>query len=105
MDIHIYHHFAEADLSINKKLTEILGVVKALKKENVIMSQQMDALIVDVHENTSLDDSIVAMLEGLAAQIADTKDDPVKAAALSVEVKAKSEKIRAALLANTPPQA
>ena len=66
------------------------------------MSVEMDTLTVAVTNNTALDESIIALLNGIAAQIADAAGDKVKALALAAELNAKSDALAAAIQANTP---
>ena len=66
------------------------------------MSKELDDLTVAVEENTVLDNSIITLVDGLAAQITALKDDPVKLAALATSLKASSAAISAAIQANTP---
>jgi len=103
VDIHAnVHMHSVAEAAINDKLDAILKALRESKTREVHMSVEMDTLIVDVKENTDLDDSIIVLLNGLSAQIADAAGDKVKALALSAEVKAKSALVREAMLANTP---
>jgi predicted PP-loop superfamily ATPase len=102
MDIHIYHHFADTEKEITKKLNRILATLMRMEQKEVHMSQELDDLKAAVAENAALDDSIIQLVEGLAAQIVALKDDPVALAALATEVRAKSALIAAAIQANTP---
>ena len=97
-----YFHDAKAEAEINRKLDALLRGQQESKNREVHMSVEMDTLIVDVKENTDLDDSIIVLLNGLSAQIEDAAGDKAKALALSAEVKAKSALVREAMLANTP---
>lgn len=66
------------------------------------MSAQLEALKVDVAEVKSVAESAVTLINGLAAQILELKDDPVALEALSVELDATSAALAAAVAANTP---
>jgi hypothetical protein len=85
------------------KLNTLLRLARESKGREAIMSVQMDDLIVAVNENTSLDDSIITFLNGLADQLADAAGDKDKAIALAEEVRAKTAAVAAALAANTAP--
>jgi hypothetical protein len=87
---------------VNHKLDKILFILKGLSRMEEIMTQALVNLEAAVQENTSLDDSIVTLVEGLAAQIAELKDDPAKLQALADSLVAKSQKMKDAILANTP---
>lgn len=66
------------------------------------MSAEMDALVTAVQSHHAVDDSVLALLAGLAPQIADAAGDRAKSLALAAEVKAKADAMAAAVLANTP---
>lgn len=66
------------------------------------MSKQLDALQAQVDEIETVADSAIALINGLAAQILALKDDPARIEALAVELKAKSDLLAAAVVANTP---
>lgn len=88
--------------AINKKLDAILHLLHDSRKREIIMSVEMDALQAAVTKNTSLDDSIITLLNGLSAQILDAAGDKAKATALAAELTAKSAALQAAITANTP---
>lgn len=71
--------------------------------EVVKMSQQMDALVAEVGELTSIIDSAVALIQGISAQVADAAGDHEKSLALAAELDAKGNALAAAVAANTPP--
>lgn len=91
---------------INAKLDTIIGMLLESKKKEIHMSKELDDLHAAVEENTSLDNSIIELVNGMAAQILSLKDDPVKLAALAASLKASSAAISAAVAANTtvPPE-
>ena len=66
------------------------------------MSVELDALEVQVAENTNLEASAIALIQGLADQIAAAGNDPAKIAALSTQLKASATALAAAITANTP---
>ena len=99
MRLDVYVHSASEETN---KLDAILKLLQESKAREVAMSVEMDALVVAVNENTSLDDSVIALLNGLSAQILDAAGDKAKATALAAEVQAKSAAVAAAIAANTP---
>ena len=99
MRLDVYVHSASEETN---KLDAILKMLRESKGREVAMSVEMDALVVAVNENTSLDDSVIALLNGLSAQILDAAGDKAKATALAAEVQAKSAAVAAAIAANTP---
>jgi hypothetical protein len=88
--------------NVNHKLDSILLLLQESKRRDIAMSAQMDELVAAVNENTSLDDSIIVFLNGLADQIADAAGDKERATALAAEVREKTAAVAAALAANTP---
>jgi hypothetical protein len=65
------------------------------------MSAIVDALVAKVQNLESLDDSIITLLQTIAAEIADNIGDPEKLQALSDSVDAEAAKLSAAIQANT----
>ena len=67
------------------------------------MSQEMTDLQAAVAAEDTVIDSAVTLLNGISAQIADAAGDRAASLALSADVKAKSDALAAAVVANTPP--
>lgn len=67
-----------------------------------IMSQEMDQLVAAVTVNTTVDQSVLTFLAGVAQQITDAAGDRAKSLALAAAVKQSTDAVTAALLANTP---
>ena len=67
------------------------------------MSAQLDKLTTEVSETKTVVASAVTLIEGLAQQIRDLKDDPVALEALATELDATTNALAAAVAANTPP--
>jgi hypothetical protein len=65
-------------------------------------SPQLDALTAEVTRNTDVDNSAIALINGLAAQIIALKNDPVALQALADSMKASSDALATAVTANTP---
>jgi hypothetical protein len=100
MEVHHYFHGDHSD--VNEKLNAILNLLRESKTREVHMSAEMDALAAAVTENTTLDDSIINLLNGIAAQLTATAGDKAQALALAAELNAKSAALSAAITANTP---
>jgi hypothetical protein len=98
-DLHEIHRKLDVHSSALKK---ILALLEESKAKEIRMTQQLDDLTAAVEENTSLDNSIIQLVDGLAAQILALKDDPAKLAALAASLKASSAAVAAAIAANTP---
>ncbi len=68
-----------------------------------IMSDALDNLETQVTNATTIEVSAVTLINGLAAQILETKGDPAKVTALAAAVKAQADDLAAAVAANTSP--
>ena len=66
------------------------------------MSAELDALSAQVHANSGVVDSAIALIGGLADQIRALADDPVAIRALADELQQKDAALAAAVAANTP---
>lgn len=67
------------------------------------MSAQLDKLTTEVAETKTVAASAVTLIEGLAQQIRDLKDDPIALEALAAELDSTTNALAAAVAANTPP--
>ena len=66
------------------------------------MTVELDALTAEVADIETQSDSIIALVNGLAVQLAAAKEDPAAIQALADSLKAKAAAIAAAVVANTP---
>lgn len=99
----LVHIHANIDAKrIITKLDTIIDMLKVSAEKETKMTVELDELTAAVEENTTLDNSVIQLVEGLAAQILALKDDPAKLAALSASLKASSAAVAAAIAANTP---
>ena len=62
----------------------------------------LDELILDAQQESAADDSIIALLTSLKAQLDAAGNDPIKLQQLKDLIDANKAKIAAATLANTP---
>jgi len=62
----------------------------------------LTALTAEVARNTSVDESAIVLLTGLAAQIEALKTDPVALQGLADTLRGSSDALAAAVAANTP---
>jgi hypothetical protein len=76
--------------------------MQQLMKGQSMASQQFEALKAEVERNTSVDDSIKTLVERLAQQIQDAKDDPAALQALADQLRNSSDSVVAVVNANTP---
>ena len=94
--------FGEQERRAAQRHAEIIKALNAITKQGVTMTQEVDDLQAAVAAEGTVIDSAITLLNGLSARIADLAEDPVALKALSVEVKAKSDALAAAVVANTP---
>jgi hypothetical protein len=67
------------------------------------MSQQLDALRLQVERSTTVAQSAVTLINGLAEQIRQLRDDPAELDRLAGELSAQADALAAAVQTNTPP--
>lgn len=65
------------------------------------MSVELEALQAAVAENTSIDQSAIQLIQGLAEQLEAAAEDPEKIRQLTAEIMAQSAAMSAAIAANT----
>jgi septum formation topological specificity factor MinE len=99
LDLHL--HLAE-DREATRKLDTILHLLKEILSLERHMTLELDNLTLEVQENTDVVESAIALISGIAAQLAAIKDDPAKIQALADTLDATSAKLAAAVVANTP---
>lgn len=103
MNVHIHHH---GDYRLDEMLANLKHLKLLLIRQGVAMSAELDALKSQVASNSSVVDSAVTLINGIAARI----DAAVAGAGavdkqalvdLSAELKAKDAALAAAVAANT----
>ncbi len=97
MDFCNLHRLSEREL-----LEAIYRAVLTLNEESEHMSKELDDLTAEVAAETTIDQSAVALINGLAAQITAAGTDPAKLAALTTQMKTQSGDLAAAITANSP---
>lgn len=80
----------------------ILRILHLLKKGELKMSAELDALTAQVAQNTTVETSAVTLIQGLAAQIVAAGTDPAKLTALTTSLNTSATALAAAIAANTP---
>ena len=97
MDIN-HHHFLHFE---NDEVLRIL--IKLNKKVNTLMAT-IQELTAAVQRNTDIDDSVIALLNGIVQQLKDAQamNDPAAIDALIVKLDANTAKMAEAVTANTP---
>jgi flagellar hook assembly protein FlgD len=87
---------------LERKIDQLIALATANLIGDQIMSQEMDQLVAAVEVNTTVDQSVLTFLQGVAQQITDAAGDRTKSLALAATVRASTDAVSAALLANTP---
>ena len=102
MRIDVYIH--AVDDAANEKLDRILAAITELRKEQAIMSKELDAMKAEVENAVTVEESAIALIQGLATKIEELKDDPVALQGLADQLKAEDARLADAVTANTPAQ-
>jgi len=77
----------------------ILALLSQTQKE---VTMTLDQLQAQVQQTTTVEQSAITLIQGLAAQLAAAATDPAKVQALADQLKASSDALAAAITANTP---
>jgi hypothetical protein len=84
------------------KMDETLALLRAITQRGEVMSQELDAVKAAVERCTTVGDSAVALIKGLSAQIAASKNDPAALQAIADKLDAEAATWKTAVEANTP---
>lgn len=93
---------ALATLVILHRLGILAGKLSQLTKTGEIEMKNLQALTDEVAANTAIEKSAITLIQGLAAQIEEAKDDPAALDALVASLRANDADLAAAVAANTP---
>lgn len=83
-------------------LNKIQAIQEALLKGQTNMSKELDDLTTAVTKQTSVVGSAVTLIQSLAQQIIEAKNDPVAIEALAEQFNSSADALAAAVAANTP---
>ena len=86
-------------LDISDRIDQVIALLKANQKD---LLMTLDELKVQVTANTTVEQSAITLIQGLAAQIKASANHPAAIQALSDQLKASSDALAAAVAANTP---
>lgn len=87
---------------VGQKLNNILWLLTESSEEGKKEMATLMELQAQVAENTGLEASAIQLIEGLAGQILDNKNDPEKIEDITNALKASAAALAAAIMANTP---
>jgi hypothetical protein len=99
LDLHL--HLEEAH-ETTRKLDDILHLLKEILIGEKHMTIELDTLTAKVEAIETVGDSVIALLNGISAQLAAIKDDPAKIQALADRLGAQGQEFADAITANTP---
>ena len=83
-------------------IDEILSLLREIKQQQGEIKADLTNLTAQVKANTDVEASAIVLLNGLSAQIAGLKNDPVALQALADQLKTSGASLADAITANTP---
>lgn len=95
MEIHFHFH-ESADLS------EVLSKLSLILSQQEAQMASITELEAEVARNTTVDESAIALIEGIVARLEEAAGDQVKIDALTADLRARNDALAAAVAANTP---
>jgi hypothetical protein len=103
MRLHVYHHHLpdeEPSRWMEQLKDEVGLILEGLENLMATMQDLKDA----VQRNTSVDDSVLALLQGISQQLKDAQaaNDPQAIADVIAQLDANTQKMTDAVTANTP---
>lgn len=99
IDLHVFMHNDPAE---REQLDRIESALAQLTQRSIAMSAELDTLTAEVTENTTVVDSAIVLIGGLADQIRALSTDPAALLALANTLDSKTNELAAAVAANTP---
>ena len=90
------------DNQTRRQLDRIENLLHLLLTLEGINMAALDDLTAQVTQNTTVEESAVTLIKGLAAQIAAAGTDPTKLAALQTQLNGSATDLADAIAANTP---
>lgn len=105
VEIHMSADVSQFEHKLNTIMHEqqtVLDLLHHILRKVAEIMGNLDALTAEVENNSAVDASAIALLNGLSAQLASIAHDPAAVQALSEELSASSSALAAAVTANTP---
>jgi outer membrane murein-binding lipoprotein Lpp len=107
--VHVVHHhpvIEEEIRTLARKVDQLTALVQQrftqLHREVTMAHEELAALQTEVSQNSSVIDSAVTLLGGLAAKIDELKTNPAALTALADEIRMKRTQLAEAVVAHTP---
>ena len=105
MKLYVFERIMQRFDMIDQILKCLEGKLRVITHQQEKMMSDLSEIQAEVTRNTEVDQSAITLLNGLAAQIEQIKTDPAAIQALANELRASSDDLAAAVVANTPAQA
>lgn len=101
---HHHHHTIEARCEVMRRLDALLDQTGLILDRQELIMASMDDLKAAVSRNTNVDDSVLALLQGISQQLKDAQaaNDPQAIADVIAQLDANTQKMTDAVTANTP---
>jgi len=99
MDLHVYLHTDPAD---SRKLDQIIQLLKVQQKEILTMAASVDDVIAAVQKETTVEQSVITLLNQFASQVQAAGTDPIKLQQALDLITSNTAALSAAVTANTP---
>lgn len=93
--INVYHH-------ADPQMGYVIRLLEAILRKEIKMATNIDELITDAQDESTVDDSVIALLNNISAQLAAAGTDQAKLDQLKTLIDGNKSKIAAAVVANTP---
>ncbi len=101
MPEHERTHHVHVHIDLGPGLGDVLKLLQEIRKDVKKMSAELDRLTTEVSETSTVVDSAVALIQGLAEQIRQLATDPAALNALADSLDTKTNELAAAVAANT----
>ena len=102
MEVHLYIHAGSTSTEVVTKLDQIIQMLQILQKGVTQMAASVDDVITAVQQETTVEQSVITLLNQFAGQVKSAGTDPVKLQAVLDAITNNTTALSAAVTANTP---
>ena len=88
---------------IERKIDGLTAALARIQQEEAKMTGELQQLTDDIAAETTVEQSAITLLQGLAAQLKAAAEDPAQVKALASQIEQNTAALSAAITANTPP--
>lgn len=103
MTPHEYVALLEVLAQINARSFQNLYLLHTLTRRTTNMALVFDALVEEVAEIKTTNESAITLLQGLTAKLEAAQGDPAQLAQIIADLRVQNDALAAAVTANTPP--